>query len=100
SVEILRDGRNALADFLEGFDRHAGRSAPGFILGKTDLGPAAVEPVGLVWLVAFGGTELGLQVRAEIALHLLDALLGDDTFLDEPLGVDLDHRRMRLDGAI
>ena len=73
-VEVLRDGGDAAADLLQRLDRHAGVAAPRLVVGEADVGPAAVEPVGLVGLVAFGGGELGVEVRAEAALHLLDVL--------------------------
>ena len=59
--------------------------------------PAAVEPVGLVRLVALRAFEFGLEAGAPVGAHLLDLALGDDAFGDQLLRVDLLRRRMRAD---
>ena len=51
------------ADVLELLDRNAGLALARIlvILGRLQAGPAAVEPVGLVGLVAFGHGEVVIQ---------------------------------------
>ena len=56
-------------------------------------GPAAVEPVGAVGLVALARLQLGVEPRAPVGPHLLDLALGDDAFADQLLGVDFQRRR-------
>ena len=60
-------------------------------------GPAAVEPVGLVRLVAAAGLEFGVEPGAPVGPHLLDFALGDDAFGDQLLAVDFQRGRMRAD---
>ena len=72
----------------------------GQVVGKADVGPASVEPVGLVGPVAVGGDELLVEMGAEPRLHRLDVLLGDHAFFDQPLGVDFHGTRVRSDGAV
>ena len=64
-VEVLRDGGDAPADLLQRLDGDAGLAAARLVVGKAHLGPAAVEPVGLVGLVAVGGRQLLVEMRAE-----------------------------------
>ena len=90
-VEVLRDRGDAPAHLLQRIDGNAGLAAAGLVVGKADVGPAAVEPVGLVGLVAVGGRQLLVEMRAELGLHAVDFLRADDAFLDQPLGVDLDR---------
>ncbi len=67
------------------------------VVGGLQARPAAVEPVGLVRLVALAGLELGFEPRAPVGLHLLDFAFGDDALADQLLAVDLERRRMRAD---
>ncbi len=81
------------------FDRDAGIAAArvlGFA-GRLQAGPAAVEPVGLVRLIAQRGLEFGVEPGAPVALHLLDFALGDDALGDQFLAVDFQRRGMRSD---
>ena len=79
---------------LQRLDRDAGIAAARIVdvVGDLEAGPAAVEPVGLVRLVAGAGLVLGVEPRAPVGLHLLDFALGDDAFGDQLLGVDLERR--------
>ena len=99
-IEILRHRRYAAADVLQHVDRHAGIAAARIIVGKADGGPAAVEPVGLIGLVAFGRRQLLIEMAAEGRLHAVDFFPGEDAELDQLLGIDLDRRRMRPDLAV
>jgi hypothetical protein len=60
-VKILRDGGDLLADLAQGLERDAGMAAARVfgVAGLFQAGPAAVEPVGLVCLVAVAGLVLG-----------------------------------------
>ena len=68
-----------------------------FLIGGLEAGPFAVEPVGLVGLVAGAGLELGIEPRAPVGLGLLDLALGHHAVGDQPLGIDLDRAGMRCD---
>ena len=67
-------GGDAAAHLLQRVDGDAGVAAPRLVVGKADVGPAPVEPVGLVGLVAVGGRELLVEMGAERRLHALDFL--------------------------
>ena len=62
-----------------------------------EAGPFAVEPVGLVGLVAGAGLEFGIEPGAPVGLGLLDLAFGHHAFGDQALGIDLERRRMRGD---
>ena len=98
-VEAVRHPGDGLADCLELVDRQAGIAAARIVgvLRSLEAGPAAVEPIGLVGLVALAGLELGFEPRAPVGLHLLDFAFGDDSLADQLLGIDLQRRRMRAD---
>ena len=68
-----------------------------FLVGDLEAGPFAVEPVGLVRLVAGAGLELGIETRAPVGLGLLDFAFGDYAFGNQPLGIDFQRARMRRD---
>ncbi len=72
--------------------RGSSASPPAF-----NAGPAAVEPVGLVRLVALAGFVLGFEPRAPIGLHLVDFAFGDDAFADQLLRIEIERGRMRAD---
>ena len=58
-----------LADVLERLDRDAGVAAARIVVDRArafDAGPAAVEPVGLVGLVALARLELGVEPGAPV----------------------------------
>ena len=97
--EALRDRGDLLADLAQFFQRDAGVSAARVLdlAGHLETGPAAVEPVGLVRLVAAARLELGVEPGAPVGLHLLDFALGDDALADQPFGVDFQRGRMRAD---
>ena len=83
-------------------DVDAGDAAARIVLvvRRLDVGPAAVEPVGAVGLVALARLLLDIELGAPVGAHLLDLGLGDDALADEPLGVDLRRRRMRPDRLV
>jgi hypothetical protein len=62
--------------------------------------PAPVEPVRLVGAEVVGRRELFFQVRAEARVHPLALLQRHDALFGEALGIDVDHRRMRLDRLV
>src|SRR6516225_5577322 len=70
------------------------------IARRLDVGPAAVEPIGAVRLVALARLELGIELGAPIDPHLLDLALGDDVFADELVGVDLARGRVLADRLV
>src|SRR6267154_2626119 len=67
--------------------RLAGRPAAGvlFLIGGLEAGPFAVEPVGLVGLVAGSSLEFGIEPRAPVGLGLLDLAFGHRAFGHQPL---------------
>ena len=90
-MEALRNLRDFLPDVAEQLERGAGMAAARIVgvARRLDVGPAPVEPVGAVGLVALARLELGVEPGAPVGLHLLDFALGDDILGDELLGVDL-----------
>ena len=70
---------------LQPIDRDAGLAAARVVVGKAHPGPAAVEPIGLVRLVAVGRRELVFEMRAEARLHALALFQRHDAFLDQAL---------------
>src|SRR3712207_8598979 len=73
-------------DLLERVGRHAGASPPCVVLvaaRRLEAGPAAVEPVRLVGLVALGDVELAVELGPERGLHAVDVGLADNTLGDE-----------------
>ena len=70
--EALREARKFAADLLQPLDIDAGHAAARALIGVTDAGPFAVEPVGPVRAVGIARGELFLEQRAEIGVHLLD----------------------------
>src|SRR5215813_12254347 len=95
-VEILRHRRDLAADLLQLLDSEAGIAAARVVGHFRDLeaGPAAVEPIRLVRLVALARLLLGVEPRTPVGLHLLDLAVGDDVLADELLRVDLERGRM------
>src|SRR5687767_13470213 len=81
NMEAVRHVGDGLADRLEFVDRQAGIAAARIVgvLRSLEAGPAAVEPISLVRLVALAGLELGFEPRAPVGLHFLDFALGDDS---------------------
>src|SRR6186997_1603474 len=63
NLEILRNGRDLLPDLPEDLLVHAGIAAARIvgIAARLQSGPAAIEPVGLVRLVALAGLMLGFE---------------------------------------
>ena len=93
-VEILRDCRDAPANLLQRVDSNARITAPRLVFGKADVGPAAIEPVGLVRPITVGGCQLLVEMGAEASLHSLDIIRADHAFLDQPLRIELDGCRV------
>jgi len=98
-VEALRDARDLRADGAQLGNIDAGIAAARILdfAGGLEPRPAAVEPIGLVRLVARRNFELSFKVRAPAGLHLFDVVLGDDAFADQPLAVDFQRGRVRAD---
>src|SRR5262245_4094959 len=97
--EPIRNGGDFLADLAQQAGINARITAP-WIVGvacRVHSGPASVESVGLVRLVALAGLEFGVEPRAPVGLHLLDFAFGDDALADEFFAVDLQRRRMSAD---
>ena len=86
-VEALRHGRDLLADLAQLADVDAGIAAARILDSAGDLEPrpAAVEPVGLVRLVAQRRLEFGIELGAPVGFHLVDFAGGDDAFGDQLL---------------
>ena len=102
-VEAFRRHGDALGDELQPVEVDAGLAAAvvvGEILRRLEAGPAAVEPVGLVGEIGLAGLELGLEALAPVGAQLVDFALGDDAFVDQLLGVDLQRRRMGADRRV
>src|ERR1700731_2062848 len=72
--ETVRHFGDLSADIPEHRHLDAGDAATGvlFRIGRLESGPFAVEPVGLVGLVAGAGLEFGIEPRAPVRLGLLD----------------------------
>src|SRR6516165_3809826 len=101
-VETLRYRGDLRSDFFERRERSAGMAAARVVgvASRLDIGPAAVEPIGAVRLVALARFELGIELGAPIDSHLLDLALGDDVFADELVGVDLARGRVLADRLV
>ena len=101
-VEARREGGDLLTDLLERLERRAGLAAARIVVvaRRRHAGPAAIEPVGAVGLVALARLELGIEPRAPVRAHLLDLALGDDVFADELLAVDLARGGMVADRLV
>src|SRR5476651_2685444 len=88
-VEALRDTRDLLADLAQLADIDTGIAAARILdsAGRLEPGPAAVEPVGFVRLVAQRRLVFGIEMGAPAGLYLLDFHGGDDAFADQFLAV-------------
>src|SRR5215208_1880537 len=78
-VKSSRNFDQAPSEVLQGFGWKARLSATRVVhvlVRSLDAGPAAVEPVGLVGLVALGGLELAVELRPPRRLHSFDFGLG------------------------
>src|SRR6476661_4894043 len=69
NLEIRRDHCDLLADLAQRFDRDAGIAAARVfnLTRRLQASPAAVEPVGLVRLVALRRLEFSVEPRAPVA---------------------------------
>src|SRR6516164_10010884 len=101
-VEAFRHRGDLGTDLLELLDRDAGAPAAWIVgdFGNLHAGPAAVEPIGTIGLVALAGLDLGVEPRAPIGLHLLDFALGYHTLAGELLGIDVERGRMLADRLV
>src|SRR6266849_1332357 len=99
SMEPLRDRGDVPADVLEHAQGRAGLAAARIvgIARRLHAGPAAVEPIRAVGLVALARLQLGIEPGAPVRPHLLDFALGDDGLADELLAVDLTRGRVLAD---
>ncbi len=97
--ETVRHLGDLAADILEHCNIDAGNAAARvfFLVGDLEACPFAVEPVGLVGLVAGARLELGIEPRAPVGLGLIHLAFGHHAFGDQPLGVNLQRRGMRGD---
>ncbi len=85
-VEAVRHLGDLAADFLQRLERHAGRCRGAdhrHVAGDLHARPAAVEPVGLVRLVALAGLVLGIEPARHSAFILSTSPVGDDAFADQ-----------------
>ena len=82
--------------------RHLDRGLAALVaaVAAAEARPAAVEPVGLVRAVVLAGLELGVEVRLEGGLHVLDLALGDQAVGDEAVGVELQRGLVALDRGV
>ena len=82
------------ADFPQLCHRHTGFSPARIlvILSRLETGPASVQPIGLVGLVAFCHREIIVQRLAILRLHRVQLFRGNDAFLDQPFAIE-HHRR-------
>src|SRR3984885_7811363 len=73
NAEAVGDLGDLAADILQNGSGGPGHAAGGvfFLVGNLEARPLAVEPVGLVGLVAGAGLELGIEPRAPVGLGLL-----------------------------
>ena len=99
-LEALGQPGQRRADLLQ--LRHLDRGLAALVaaLALAEARPAAVEPVGLVRAELLAGLELGVQVRLERRLHVLDLALGDQPVGDQPLGVELQRGLVALDRGV
>src|ERR1700759_3392305 len=81
-TEAVRHLGDLAADLLEhrGIDTGDAATCVFFLVGNLEASPFAVEPVGLVRLVAGAGLELGVETRAPIGLGLVDLAVSDHAF--------------------
>src|SRR5882672_9378469 len=75
---------------------------PRIVGGLRDLesGPTAVQPVGLIGLVALARLQLGIEPGAPVAFHLFDLAVGNDALGNQFFGIDLQRRRMGLNPLV
>ena len=99
NAEALRHLGDLAADILQRRDIDAGDAAARIVLLARGLeaGPLAVEPVGLVRLVAGAGLEFDIEPGAPVGPGLADVGLGENALGDEPPRIDVEHRGMRRD---
>ena len=98
--EVVGEAGEGVADLLQPGHLDGGLAALVAALAPAHAGPAAVKPVGLVGAVFPAGLELGVQVRLEGSLHVLDLAFGDQPVGHQPLGVELQRRLVSLDRLV
>ena len=84
-VKLFGNGGELAADLLQHVEIDAGHAAPRAFLGMADAGPFAVEPVGAVRTIGLARGELLLETVAEIRLHAVDLVAGQQSLLDQAL---------------
>ncbi len=99
-VKLLGMVVSLLAHLAQHVEVDAGHAAARAFVGKADAGPSAVEPIGAVRPVGLAGEELLLEIGAELRLKTLDLLGCEEPFLDQSVGIDLDHAGMLGDALI
>ena len=102
AVQVHRLGHRGhrqpdLADQLE---RHRGAAALVLLGRPGQAGPGALQPVGLVHLVAGRGLVRRAHPLLEGVVKGLRVLLADHPLLDQALGVDLARGRVLRDRAV
>src|SRR5690242_21575761 len=97
--EALRDSGHLFSDDAQLGCLNAGIAPPGVIgiPGSLEPRPAAVEPVGLVWLISLTRLKLRIEAGTPIGLHFVDFTVGYHTFADKLLRIDFQRRWMRTD---
>src|SRR5690606_12618168 len=93
-LEALRHLGQLLADLLQRLDRNGGLAATQLVLvvGGAQPRPGAVQPVGLVRLVALAGLELLLEASTPVGPYAVDLVLGDQALGDQAIAIELDGR--------
>src|SRR5215204_2779546 len=99
-VKILRRRAELLADLLERFDLNAGDPAAWIVViaRRLHAGPAAVQPIGAVGLVALARFELRIEPLAPLGLHGVKFAVAYHALGNQLLAVNVEGRRMRADG--
>ena len=100
-LEALRHVGQRRADFLQGLRRHPGLAAPRAMLARgAEAAPGALQPIGLVDLVALRGLEIRFQALAPLPGQGVGLARGQDPLGGQAIGVDLPRGRMAVDRPV
>ena len=99
-INAVRHAGNRVAEFLELGFRDARPAAPVVIDRQAEAGPVAFQPVGLVGLQVFGGSEGLLEEFLELLDLSLDLFGRQKAFGDEALAIDFAGRRKVLNHLV